>query len=136
MGGARLLGMGLRPQIISTPQAFADLAQNAARFQAAFESSAIVQITKQMQNNINAASKILQPAIKQLVKAGNLLKQQIGTAFGKVKTWVKKLFVKYLPIALPLFEIPRAQIQPSFGKALKLANSYRSHSPPFYSVIK
>ena len=128
--------MGLRPQIISTPQAFAELSQNAARFQAAFESSAIVQIAKQMQNNIDAASKILQPAIKQLVKAGNLLKQQIVKAFGKVKTWVKKLFVKYLPIALPLADIPRQQIPPSTGKASWLPNSYRSHSPPFCSVIK
>ena len=128
--------MGLRPQIISTPQAFAELSQNAARFQAAFENSAVAQMAKQMQNNIDAITKTLQPAIKQLVKASNLLKQQIGTAFGKVKNWGKKLFVEYLPIALPLFEIPRAQIQPSFGKALQLANSYRSHSPPISCVIK
>jgi hypothetical protein len=79
---------------------------------------------------------VLQSAIKQLVKADNLLKQQIGTAFGKVKTWVKKLFVKNLSIALPLFEMPRAQIQPSIGKVLQLPNSYRSNCPPLFSVIK
>lgn len=127
---------GLTPEIFIAPVAFAELTQRAASFQKAFNRSPIVEIAKQMQSNIDAAAKVLQPAIKQLVKAGNLLKQQIGTAFGKVKTWVKKLFVKYLPIALPLFEIPRTQIQPSFGKALQLANSYRSHSPPISCVIK
>jgi hypothetical protein len=128
--------MGLRPQIISTPQAFADLAQNAARFQAAFESSAINQMLNETKAKLEHFQKLMQPEIEKIVKAGKLIKQHFVNAFGKVKTWVKKLFVKYLPIALPLFEIPRAQIQPNFGKASKLANSYRSHSPPFYSVIK
>jgi hypothetical protein len=64
------------------------------------------------------------------------LAKQIKNTFAEVKTWVKKLFVKYLPLQLPLVEIPRAQIQPSTGKVLQLPNSYRSHSPPLCSVIK
>jgi len=136
--GSRVAPMelGLRPAVIVAPSAFAELAQRAASFQKIFESSAITQIAKQMQSNIDAASKILQPAIAQIVKAGNLAKEHFAKTFAKVKTWVKKLFVKYLPIALPLFEIPRPQILPSSGKSLQLPNSYRSHSPPIYSVIK
>jgi hypothetical protein len=95
-----------------------------------------VQLAKQMQSNIGAAAKALQPAIKQLVKAGNILKQHFATAFGKVKTFFKSRLTKYLPIALPIAATPRAQIQPSFGKVLQLANSYRSHSPPISCVIK
>jgi hypothetical protein len=74
--------------------------------------------------------------IEKLVKAGKLIKEQFAKAFGKVKDFFKQILVKYLPFDLPLFEIPRAQIQPSTGKVLQLPNSYRSHSPPLCCVIK
>jgi hypothetical protein len=64
------------------------------------------------------------------------LAKQIKNTFAKVKTWVKKLFVKFPSLQLTSAEIPRAQIQPSTGKVLQLPNSYRSHSPPLCSVIK
>ena len=122
---------GLTPEIFIAPVAFAELTQRAASFQKAFALSpameTLVKQTQDFQTKLKAAFD--KSGIAKLAK-------QIKNTFAKVKTWVKKLFVKYLPIALPLFEIPRAQIQPSFGKALQLANSYRSHSPPLYSVIK
>ena len=128
--------LGLRPAVIVAPSAFAELAQRAASFQKIFESSAITQIAKQMQSNIDAASKILQPAIAQIVKAGKLMKLQFNKSFAKVWDYFKPRFVKYLPISLPLWKIPRPQIEPSSGKSSQLPNSYRSHSPPLYSVIK
>ena len=122
---------GLTPEIFIAPVAFAELTQRAASFQKAFAlSPAIETFVKQTQD--------FQTKLKAAFDKSGIAKlaKQIKNTFAKVKTWVKKLFVKYLPIALPLFEIPRAQIQPSFCKALQLANSYRSHSPPLYSVIK
>jgi len=126
---------GLTPEIFAAPQAFAELTQRAASIEKAFNRSPIVQIAKQMQNNIDAAAKVLQPAIKQLVKAGKFIAAQFIKAFAKAKDFFKQKLVKFLPIALPLFKIPRAQIQPSSGKSLQLPNSYRSHSPPFSCVI-
>ena len=128
--------MGNRPEVIRAPQAFADLAQNAARFQAAFESSAINQLLNETKAKLEQFQKLMQPEIEKIVEAGKLIKQHFVNAFGKVKTWVKKLFVKYLPLQLPLAEIPRAHIQPSTGKVLQLPNSYRTHSPPLCGVIK
>jgi hypothetical protein len=128
--------MGIKPEVIVVPQAFAEFAQNAARFQAAFESSAINQLLNETKAKLEQFQKLMQPEIEKIVGAGNLIKQHLVNAFGKVKTWVKKLFVKYLPLQLPLAEIPRAQIQPSSGKVLQLPNSYRSQSPPLCSVIK
>ena len=128
--------MGIKSGVIVAPSAFVELAQRAATFQAAFESSGVIKFANETKIKLEQFGKLIQPEIQKLVKAGNLLKQQIGTAFANVKTWVKKLFVKYLPIALPLADIPRPQIPPSTNKALQLPNSYRSHSPPFCSVIK
>lgn len=122
---------GLTPEIFAAPVAFAELAQRAASFQKAFALSPAVETfvkqTQDFQTKLKAAFD--KSGIAKLAK-------QIKNTFAKVKTWVKKLFVKYFPISLPLFEIPRAQIQPSFGKALQLANSYRSQSPPISCVIK
>jgi len=122
---------GLTPEIFAAPVAFTELTQRAASFQKAFALSpameTFVRKTQDFQTKLKAAFD--KSGIAKLAK-------QIKNTFAKVKTWVKKLFVKYLPISLPLFEILRAQIQPSFGKSLQLANSYRSHSPPLYSVIK
>ena len=122
---------GLTPEIFAAPVAFAELTQRAASFQKAFALSpameTFVRKTQDFQTKLKAAFD--KSGIAKLAK-------QIKNTFAKVKTWVKKLFVKYFPISLPLFEIPRAQIQPSFGKALQLANSYRSHSPPISCVIK
>jgi len=123
--------MGIKPEVIVAPSAFAELAQRAASFQKAFALSpameTFVKQTQDFQNKLKAAYD--KSGIAKLAK-------QIKNTFAKVKTWVKKLFVKYLPIALPLADIPRPQIPPSSGKALQLPNSYRSHSPPFCSVIK
>ena len=123
--------MGIKPEVIVAPSAVAELAQKVATFQNAFALSPAMQTfvkqTQDFQNKLKAAYN--KSGIAKLAK-------QIKNTFAKVKTWVKKLFVKYLPIALPLFKIPRAHIQPSSGKSLQLPNSYRSHSPPLYSVIK
>ena len=123
--------MGIKSGVIVAPSALAELAQRTATFQKAFALSPAMQTfvkqTQDLQNKLKAAYD--KSGIAKLAK-------QIKNTFAKVKTWIKKLFVKYLPIALPLFEIPRPQILPSSGKALQLPNSYRSHSPPLYSVIK
>jgi hypothetical protein len=115
--------MGIKSGVIVAPSAFAELAQRAASFQKAFALSpameTFVKQTQDFQNKLKAAYD--KSGIAKLTK-------QIKNTFAKVKTWVKKLFVKYLPIALPLADIPRPQIPPSSGKALQLPNSYRSHS--------
>ena len=128
--------MGIKPELIVAPSALAEFAQNAARFQAAFESSAINQLLNETKAKLEQFQKLMQPGIDKIVEAGKLIKQHFVNAFGKVKTWVKKLFVKYLPLQLALAKIPGAQIKPSTGKVLQLPNSYRSHSPPLCSVIK
>ena len=123
--------MGIKPEVIVAPSAGAEVAQKVASFQNAFALSPAMQTfikqTQDFQNKLKAAYD--KSGIAKLAK-------QIKNTFAKVKTWVKKLFVKYLPLQLPLAEIPRAQIQPSTGKVLQLPNSYRSHSPPLCSVIK
>jgi hypothetical protein len=123
--------MGIKPEVIVAPSALAEFAQKAATIQKAFALSPAMQTfvkqTQDFQNKLKAAYD--KSGIAKLAK-------QIKNTFAKVKTWVKKLFVKYLPLQLPLAEIPRAQIQPSTGKVLQLPNSYRSHSPPLCSVIK
>jgi hypothetical protein len=105
--------MGNKPEIIVAPLALAELSQNIAKIGEHF-------------------AKQLEP----LVKAGKKLQLQIANAFNKIKDFFKQIIVKYLPFDLPLFEIPKAQIQPSNGKVLQLPNSYRSHSPPLCCVIK
>ena len=105
--------MGNKPEIIVAPLALAELSQNIAKIGEHF-------------------AKQLEP----LVKAGKKLQLQIANAFNKIKDFFKQILVKYLPFDLPLFEIPRAQIQLSTGKVLQLPNSYRSHSPPLCCVIK
>lgn len=113
MVGVRFWLMGNKPEIIVAPSALAELSQNIAKIGEHF-------------------AKQLEP----LVKAGKKLQLQIANAFNKIKDFFKQILVKYLPFDLPLFEIPRAQIQPSNGKVLQLPNSYRSHSPPLCCVIK
>ena len=122
---------GLTPEIFIAPVAFAELTQRAASFQKAFAlSPAMETFVKQTQD--------FQTKLKAAFDKSGIVKlaKQMKNTFAKVKTWVKKLFVKYFPISLPIADIPRAQIQPSFGKSLQLANSYRSHSPPISCVIK
>ena len=123
--------MGIKPEVIVAPSVYAELAQRAATMQKAFA------LSPAMQSFITQTQDI-QDKLKAWHKTSGLAKlaKQIKNTFEGVKTWVKKLFVKYLPIVLPIAEIPRAQIQPSSGKALQLPNSFRSHSPPLYSVIK
>lgn len=122
--------MGIKPEIIVAPSVLAEFEQRAATFQKAFALSPAMQSfitqTQDFQNKLKAWYE--NSGLAKLAK-------QIKNTFEGVKTWVKKLFVKYFPIVLPIAEIPRAQIQPSSGKALQLPNSFRSHSPPLYSVI-
>jgi hypothetical protein len=117
--------MGNRPQVIVAPLALAELSQNITRINLQAANSAVAKLAKQ-----------LNKATEPLVKAGKKLQLQIARAFSKVKDFFRQILVKYLPFELPLFEIPRAQIQPSKGKVLQLPNSYRSHSPPLCCVIK
>ena len=123
--------MGIKPEVIVAPSAYAELAQRAATMQKAFA------LSPAMQSFITQAQDI-QDKLKAWYENSGLAKlaKQIKNTFEGVKTWVKKFFVKYFPIVLQLVEIPRAQIQPSSGKASQLPNSFRSHSPPLYSVIK
>jgi len=122
--------MGIKPEVIVAPSALAEFAQKAATFQKAFATSPAMQNFIKESQNIGAK-------LKTVYENSGLAKlaKQIKNTFAEVKTWVKKLFVKYLPLQLPLVEIPRAQIQPSTGKVLQLPNSFRSHSPPLCSVI-
>ena len=117
--------MGNRPQVIVAPLALAELSQNITRINLQAANSAVAKLAKQL-------NKVTEP----LIKAGKKLQLQITKAFGKVKDLFKQTLARYLPFELPLFEIPRAHIQPSTGKVLQLPNSYRSHSPPFFCVIK
>jgi hypothetical protein len=123
--------MGIKPEVIVAPSAYAELAQRAATIQKVFATSPAMQ-------NFIKESQDIAVKLKAVYENSGLAKlaKQIKDTFAEVKTWVKKLFVKYLPLQLPLVEIPRAQIQPSTGKVLQLPNSYRSHSPPLCSVIK
>lgn len=116
--------MGNRPEIIVAPSALAELSQNITRINLQAANSAVSKLATQIKT-----------AIEPIVKAGKKLKAQVIKAFNKVKDFFKRILVKYLPLEIPLFEIPRAQIQPSTSKGLQLPNSYRSHSPPFCSVI-
>ena len=125
MAGVRFGLMGNKPEIIFAPSVLAELSQNITRINLQAANSAVAKLAKQL-------NKVTEP----LVKAVKKLQLQITKAFGKVKDFFKQTLVRYLPFDLPLFEIPRAQIQPSTGKVLQLPNSYRSHSPPLYSVIK
>jgi hypothetical protein len=128
--------MGNKPEIIVAPSALAELSQNAAKLQAAFENSGINQFVNETKTKLEQFQKLMQPDIEKLVKAGKLIKEQFNKAFGKAKDFFKQILVKYLPFDLPLFEIPRAQIQPRNCKVSQLPNSYRSHSPPLCCVIK
>jgi len=122
--------MGNKPEVIVAPSVMVEFAQRAASMQKALALSPAMQtLIEQAQDFKNKLKKIYESS--GLAK----LAKQFKNTFAKVKTWVKKLFVKYLPIALPLSNIPRAHIQPSLGKSLQLPNSYRSHSPPLCSVI-
>jgi len=129
--------MGLRPDVIVAPQAFAEINQVAAHFAEKIETvKKALELSPAMQNFIKESQDIA-AKLKAVYENSGLAKfaKQIKNTFAEVKTWVKKLFVKYLPLQLPLAEIPRAQIRPSTGKVLQLPNSFRSHSPPLNSVI-
>ena len=128
--------MGIKPEVIVAPSVYAEFEQTAARFKAALDSSGLNKLIEETKAKLEQVQKLVKPYTQSLIAAGERLKQVISKAFNKTKTWVKKSFVKYLPIVLQLVEIPRAQIQPSSGKVLQLPNSFRSHSPPLYSVIK
>jgi hypothetical protein len=119
--------MGNKPEIIVAPSALAELSQNITKLSEHF--------AKQLEPLQKIGVQFAQQ-LEPLIKAGKKLQLQIANAFNKVRDLFKQILVKYLPFDLPLFEIPRAQIQPSTGKVLQLPNSYRSHSPPFYCVIK
>jgi hypothetical protein len=85
--------MGIKPEVIVAPSALAELAQKAATIQKAFALSPAMQTfviqTQDFQNKLKDAYD--KSGIAKLAK-------QIKNTFAKVKTWVKKLFVKYLPI--------------------------------------
>jgi hypothetical protein len=119
--------MGNKPEIIVAPSALAELSQNITKLSEHF--------AKQLEP-LQKIGKQFAQQLEPLIKAGKKLQLQITKAFGNVKDFFKQILVKYLPFDLPLFEIPRAQIQPSNGKVLQLPNSYRSHSPPLCCVIK
>jgi len=123
--GVRFWLMGNRPKVICAPSVLAELSQNITRINLQAANSAVAKLAKQL-------NKVTEP----LIKAGKKLQLQITKAFGKIKDFFKQTLARYLPFELPLFEIPRAHIQPSTGKVLQLPNSYRSHSPPFFCVIK
>jgi len=123
--GVRFWLMGNKPEVIFAPAVLAELSQNITRINLQAANSAVTKLAKQL-------NKVTEP----LIKAGKKLQLQITKAFGKVKDFFKQTLARYLPFELPLFEIPRAHIQPSTGKVLQLPNSYRSHSPPFFCVIK
>ena len=122
--------MGIKPEVIVAPSAYAELAQRAATMQNTLARSPAMQ-------SFILQAQDFQDKLKAWYENSGLAKlaKQIKNTFESVKGWVKKSFVKYFPIVLQLVEIPRAQIQPSSGKALQLPNSFRSHSPPLYSVI-
>lgn len=142
--------LGLRPAVIVAPSAFAELAQRAATFQKAFALSpameTFVKQSQDFQSKLKAAfdttgieklkAALDKSGIEKIVKAGKLIAAQFTKVFAKAKDFIKQKLVKFIPIALPLRENPRPQIEPSSGKSLQLPNSYRSHSPPLYSVIK
>lgn len=121
---------GLTPEIFVAPLAFAELAQRAATMQSLFNHSPAIDAFLKQNETFVASIKAAfdKSGIAKLIK-------QMRNTFAKAKTWVKKLFIKYVAITLPIADIPRPQIPPSSGKALQLANSYRSHSPPFSCVI-
>lgn len=125
VAGVRFWLMGNKPQIIVAPSALADLAHKSASYKLLF-------------NNLEADKLVamLEKRLEPIIKAAKLMQENIAKAFDKAKDYFKRKLVKYLPFDLPLFEIPRAQIQPSISKGLQLPNSYRSHSPPICSVIK
>ena len=127
MAGVRFWLMGNKPELTSTPLALAELSQNITKIGEHF--------AKQFEPLAKLGEQFAQQ-LEPLMKAGKKLQLQITQAFGKVKDFFKQILVKYLPFDLLLFEIPRAQIQPSTGKVLQLPNSYRSHSPPLCCVIK
>lgn len=142
--------MGIKSGVIVAPLISAEFAQKAATFQKAFALSpameTFVKQSQDFQSKLKAAfdttgieklkAALDKSGIEKIVKAGKLIAAQFTKAFAKAKDFIKQKLVKFIPIALPLFEIPRAHIQPSSGKSLQLPNSYRSHSPPLYSVIK
>jgi len=118
--------MGNKPEVIFAPSALAELSQNITKIGEHF--------AKQFEPLAKLGEQFAQQ-LEPLIKAGKKLQLQITKAFGKVKDLFKQTLARYLPFELPLFEIPRAHIQPSTGKVLQLPNSYRSHSPPLCSVI-
>jgi hypothetical protein len=123
--------MGIRPE------AFAEFSQRAANLQKALALSPGMQsFIEESQKRHEQLQKILNPHLAQIVKACEIITAQFKKAVHKVKDFFKSKIVKYLTIALPLWQMPRAQIEPSSGKSLQLPNSYRSHSPPFFCVIK
>jgi hypothetical protein len=122
--------MGIKPKVIVAPSAMAEFAQRAATFQNAFAlSPAMETFVKQSQD--------FQSKLKAAFDKSGFVKlaKQIKNTFAKAKDFFQQKLFKFLPIALPLFEIPRVSIKPSSGKSLQLPNSYRSHYPPLYSVI-
>ena len=135
MDRARLLGMGNNPQISVAPSALADLARKSASYQLLFDTSNINQLVKQLEQKAATIQKAvaLSPAMQTFVKAANTMQKQIAKAFKKVK----KLFREYLLI--PCQELQKIQpviVEKIFYRLLLLPNAYRSHSPPFYCVIK
>ena len=117
--------MGIKPEVILAPSVLAEFEQRAATFQKAFALSPAMQ-------SFISETQYIQDKLKAWYENSGLAKlaKQIKNTFIGVKNWVIKSFVKYFSIVLQLVEIPRAQIQPSSGKALQLPNSFRSHSPP------
>ena len=113
---------GNRPQLRVAPSYLAELSQQAARLQAAFEISGIDKLVKQFEQRVEP-----------LIKAAKIMQEKIAKAFGKVKPLLRKylLFIhQELQNILPVF------VEKIFYKSLLLPNAYRSHSPPIKCVIK
>jgi hypothetical protein len=114
--------MGNKPQISVAPSALADLAHKSASYQLLLHNP-----------EINRLVAILEKRLEPLIKAAKIMQEKIARFFGKVKPLLRKylLFIhQELQNILPVI------VEKIFYRLLLLPNSYRSHSPPFYSVIK
>jgi hypothetical protein len=98
--------MGIKPEVILAPSVLAEFEQRAARFKAVLDSSGLNKLIEETKVKLEQVQKLVKPYTQSLIAAGERLKQQVSKAFNETKTWVKKLFVKYLPIVLPIAEIP------------------------------
>ena len=127
--------MGNRPEIIAAPSALAKFEQERARLLSALSNSGFNKYAETQQAKLKAFADHYKDQIAPLIEAGNKWKEKVLSAFAKIKSWFKQVFVLPIALALKTLEIFIPFIQPSSSKVLQLPNSYRSHSPPFHGVI-